>query len=192
MKSSEAACATLGVNLTATKLAVFTLSAGIAGLGGALYGAQLNSISPPTFAFLQSLPVVLLAVVGGIAAVGGALFGGIIYALTFLILPDLIPAFQSVFAIAPALAGISLGRNPNGAVNETVASIRRRRESRSARARADGPATDPLDVVDLDLLGLEGFTAAQLAALDRATGLDAEPLYGPLRVGSARKAVARA
>lgn len=185
MKSSEAACATLGVNLTATKLAVFTLSAAIAGLGGALYGAQLNSISPPTFAFLQSLPVVLLAVVGGIAAVGGALFGGILYALTFLILPDLIPAFQSIFAIAPALAGISLGRNPNGAVNEAVASVRRRRDGRTAREGSGAATTDPLAVHDLDRLGIEGFTPAERDALDRATGLDGEPLYTPLLAGAA-------
>ena len=188
MKSSEAACATLGVNLTATKLAVFTLSAAIAGLGGALYGAQLNSISPPTFAFLQSLPVVLLAVVGGIAAVGGALFGGLLYALTFLILPDLAPALRNVFAIAPALAGISLGRNPNGAVNQALGSIQRR------RAEPAGPGTDPGadPLEDLDGLGLDGFTAAQRAALDRATGLDAEPLYASLRAAEARPvAVAR-
>lgn len=178
MKSSEAACATLGVNLTATKLAVFTLSAGIAGLGGALYGAQLNSISPPTFAFLQSLPVVLLAVIGGIAAVGGALFGGILYSLTFLILPDLVPALRNVFAIAPAFAGISLGRNPNGAVNEAVAGFQRRR---AAKAGGPAPAPSGLDDTDLDLLGLDGFTAADRMALDRATGLDDEPLYASLR-----------
>jgi branched-chain amino acid transport system permease protein len=38
MKDSEAACATLGLSLTRTKLVVFTLSAAIAGLAGALLG----------------------------------------------------------------------------------------------------------------------------------------------------------
>ena len=46
MKASPAACVTLGLNLTRTKLQVFALSAGIAGLGGALLGAQSNSVSP--------------------------------------------------------------------------------------------------------------------------------------------------
>ena len=182
MKSSDAACVTLGVNLATTKLQVFTLSAGIAGLGGALYGAQLNSVSSPTFQFLNGLPIVLFAVIGGIAAVGGALFGGIIYALTFLILPEIVPALTNLLVLGPALAGISLGRNPNGAVNETARSIRQwRAERAAARTVDDAGATDPTAVVDLDLLGLEGFSDAERVELDRATGLDAEPLYGPLR-----------
>jgi len=178
MKSSDAACVTLGVNIASTKLQVFTLSAGIAGLGGALYGAQLNSVSPPTFQFLNGLPIVLFAVIGGIAAVGGALFGGIVYALSFLILPEVWPALTNLLVLGPALAGISLGRNPNGAVNETARSIRQYRAERAAAKEAAASGTT---IDDLDLIGLDGFTDAERVELDRATGLDAEPLYGPLR-----------
>ena len=174
MKSSEAACATLGVNLASTKLAVFTLSAGIAGFGGALYASQLNSVGPTTFQFLQDLPVVLLAVIGGIAAVGGALFGGVIYALMFLIIPDLYPGLQGLLAVGPALAGISLGRNPNGAVNETVLQVRAMLAVRRTRG-----TTHSAD--DVDLLGIDGFTEADLRRLDQATGLDDDPRYGPMR-----------
>jgi branched-chain amino acid transport system permease protein len=174
MKSSEAACVTLGVDLRATKLAVFSLSAGIAGLGGALYGAQLDAVSPATFQFLQSLPVVLLAVVGGIASAGGALFGGVAFALTLLILPDLYPALKNILTLGPALAGISLGRNPNGAVNQTAQAWRDRRSQAAAPDAAGLPA-------ELDDLGLEGFSHAEVVALDRAVGLDDDPLYGPIR-----------
>jgi branched-chain amino acid transport system permease protein len=180
MKSSDAACVTLGVNLATTKLQVFTLSAGIAGLGGALYGAQLNSVSTPTFQFLNGLPIVLFAVIGGIAAVGGALFGGILYALSFLILPEVVPALTNLLVLGPALAGISLGRNPNGAVNETARSIKAMlAERKAAKTAADSGASSVPG--DLDLLGLDGFSDADRVELDRATGLDAEPLYGPLR-----------
>ncbi len=179
MKSSDAACVTLGVNLATTKLQVFTLSAGIAGLGGALYGAQLNSVSTPTFQFLNGLPIVLFAVIGGIAAVGGALFGGIVYALSFLIIPEVLPALTNLLVLGPALAGISLGRNPNGAVNETARAFKQvLAERRAATGAADAGAAEP---GDLDLLGLDGFCDADRVELDRATGLDAEPLYGPLR-----------
>lgn len=169
MKSSDAACVTLGVNLTVTKLQVFTLSAAIAGLGGALYGAQLRSVSPPTFQFLQSLPVVLLAVVGGIAAVGGALFGGIAYALTFLVIPDVRPELKDLLTVGPALAGISLGRNPNGAVNETVRAIR------EARARRRAPSPDPAD--GAGLLDLDGFTIEDRRRFDEEIGLSRDPSY---------------
>ena len=195
MKSSDAACVTLGVNLATTKLQVFTLSAGIAGLGGALYGAQLNSISPPTFQFLNGLPIVLFAVIGGIAAVGGALFGGIVYSLSYLILPDVAPSLTNLLIIGPALAGISLGRNPNGAVNETARSVKAALAERKAAAAAK--AAGAALASDLDTMGLEGFTDADRVSLDRETGLDAEPLYGPLRaptgsaVGAGGKVLAR-
>ncbi len=167
MKSSPSACATLGVNLTSTKLSVFALSAGIAGLGGALYGAQLRSVGPTTFQFLQSLPIVLLAVIGGIGGVGGALFGGLVYALSFLILPELVPGLRTVLTLGPALAGVSLGRNPNGAVHETVRSIRQRRA-----AKADPEAAgDPDTTEHLERMGLRGFTDADRALLDRELGI---------------------
>ncbi|MEO6628927.1 MAG: hypothetical protein ABIP03_10220, partial [Aquihabitans sp.] len=180
MKSSEAACVTLGVDLRATKLAVFSLSAGIAGLGGALYAAQLNSISPATFQFLQSLPIVLLAVIGGIAAAGGALAGGIIYAVMFLIIPDVAPSLRNLLAIGPALAGISLAKNPNGAVNETVLRIR---ALRAGRTDVEGDLAP-----NVERWGLDGFTEQDRLELDRATGLTDDPLYAgvnPRRNGEA-------
>ncbi len=180
MKASPAACVTLGLNLTRTKLQVFTLSAAIAGLGGALLGAQFNSVSPDSFRFLNGLPIVLLAVIGGIAAVGGALFGGVIYALAFYIIPDLFPYewLTDLLALSPALAGISLGRNPNGAVNETVKSVKEKLAIRRAKAAGEADVGEP----DWDRMGLdEAFTEADRDLLDREVGLDEEPLYGAAR-----------
>ena len=184
MKTSPAACVTLGLNLTRTKVEVFALSAAIAGLGGALYGAQLNSVSPDTFAFLQSLPVLLLAVVGGIGAVGGALFGGIMFALMFFIVPDIwgdvdlgILTLEEFLAIAPGLAGISLGRNPNGAVNETVKGVREALDERRAAAEPDPNAPPDWNERGLD----EPLTAEDLVVIDAEIGLDGEELYAAAR-----------
>jgi branched-chain amino acid transport system permease protein len=177
MKASPAACVTLGLNLTRTKLQVFTLSAAIAGLGGALLGAQSNSVSPDSFRFLQGLPIVLLAVVGGIGAVGGALFGGLTFAFAFFIIPDIAPSLENLFALSPALAGISLGRNPNGAINETVKSVKESLAARRAKRSGEAPV-EP----DWDRLGLDAeLTEADRDLLDRELALDEEPLYGAAR-----------
>ncbi len=178
MKASPAACVTLGLNLTRTKVQVFALSAGIAGLGGALLGAQSNSVSPDTFRFLQGLPIVLLAVIGGIGAVGGALFGGLVYAFAFYIIPDIVPGLKNILTLTPALAGISLGRNPNGAVNETVKSVKETLALRRARASGEAAELEP----DWDRMGLdERLTVADRDRLDRELALDEEPLYGAAR-----------
>jgi len=180
MKASPAACVTLGLNLTRTKVQVFALSAAIAGFGGALFGAQLNSVSPDSFRFLQGLPIVLLAVIGGIGAVGGALFGGVIFALAFYMIPDIFPYdwVKNLLTLGPAFAGISLGRNPNGAVNETVRSIKEKRAAKAAVAAGDTEAVEP----DWDRMGMdEPFTEADRDLLDRELALDEEPLYGAAR-----------
>ena len=77
MRDSPAAAATLGINLTRLKVGVFFLSAGIAGVGGALFGGLRESAGGTDFNVLQSLPILLLAVIGGISTVTGALLGGL-------------------------------------------------------------------------------------------------------------------
>jgi branched-chain amino acid transport system permease protein len=89
LRDSEAACATVGINRTTTKLAVFAFSAALAGFGGALLGMQRQTATNTDFQLLGTLglPIVLLVVVGGVACVSGALFGGLAYIL-FLIIKE--------------------------------------------------------------------------------------------------------
>jgi branched-chain amino acid transport system permease protein len=117
LKESPAAAATLGMNLTLTKIAVFTLSAAMAGVGGALYGVTLGSVSPDRFVFFESLPLVLLAVVGGIGSAAGALVAGIMLGGLPLITDQW--AWMGNFEkILPGTMGIALGRNPNGIAHD--------------------------------------------------------------------------
>ncbi|HMJ78296.1 MAG TPA: ABC transporter permease [Iamia sp.] len=114
MRDSEAACATFGLNLMWPRLAVFMLSASIAGLGGALYGMQLGTVSPERFNLVTGLPLFVLVVVGGAGLVGAALFAG--FSLYGLI--PLTSALGTLVAkintVTPGLTGIGLGRNPSG------------------------------------------------------------------------------
>jgi branched-chain amino acid transport system permease protein len=113
MRDSPAACTTLGLSLTKTKLAIFTLSAGMAGAGGALFGGLQGTAGPTDFVMFQSLPVLLMAVLGGITTVSGALIGGMLLAL-LPVLQDKAPAVGGLVFLATGAAAVSLGRNPNG------------------------------------------------------------------------------
>jgi branched-chain amino acid transport system permease protein len=129
-RDSEAAFATLGGNLLRTKVLVFALAAGIAGLGGALYGMQLRAVTADQFNFVAGLPIFLIAVIGGLGAVGAGLFTGIAYVVPLQLLGGLAPWVESVVAMLPGLAGIALARNPDG----IVAGMRRDWASRLRRA----------------------------------------------------------
>lgn len=119
MKDSPAACATLGMDLTRLKLAVFALSAAMAGVGGALYAGTLGSVSPERFSLFESLPLLLLTVVGGIATASGAVFAGLMLG-GFPIAIAVWPFLENLNRILPGTMGVALGRNPNGAVRDVA------------------------------------------------------------------------
>jgi branched-chain amino acid transport system permease protein len=138
MKDSEAACVTLGASLTRTKLAVFSLSAAIAGLGGALYGAMITQPGATDFASEQSLPILLVAVVFGMATTSGAFLGGISYSLVGTKLQALAPSVPNLQYALTGLAGIGITMNPDGTVPYVVRMFR----NLFGRGLAPAPASD--------------------------------------------------
>lgn len=114
LRDSEAAYATLGGNLLLAKVLVFALAAGIAGLGGAVYGMQQQSVTAEQFNFVAGLPLFLVAVIGGLGAVGNGLFTGTALVGPLNALVAVVPRLQNLTAILPSLAGIALGRSPEG------------------------------------------------------------------------------
>ncbi|MEU9242707.1 ABC transporter permease [Streptomyces sp. NPDC048385] len=114
MRDSEAAYATLGGRLLAAKAAVFALSAGIAGLGGALYGMQLQTVTAEQFNLVAGLPLFLIAVIGGLGSVGTGLFAGIAFVVPAQLLEGFGSWGQDTSALLVALTGLALAQNPSG------------------------------------------------------------------------------
>jgi branched-chain amino acid transport system permease protein len=137
MRDSPAAAATLGQSLVTLKLSVFMLSAAIAGVGGALMTAQIGSANLDRFDIFLSLSLLMLTVVGGIGYVSGALFGGILFGVFFLALQNtfdklgtdhadldgLFDFLAQLTTVLPALMGVSIGRNPTGAVEQMIVNL---------------------------------------------------------------------
>jgi branched-chain amino acid transport system permease protein len=149
MRDSPAACATLGLNITVTKLTVFALSSALAGLSGAFYGGLRSQVGPGDFEMLQSLVLLLLVSVAGINTVSGALMGGLTFGL-FPKLQRLLPDVPSLSFLAAGFGAIALGRNPNGWTSEVGPRSKRVRELlTAARTRPDpvAPAPEDLEVV---------------------------------------------
>lgn len=113
MRDSQAACATLGLDVRRTKLTVFALSSAIAGLAGALYGGLGFTASQLDFEPLYNVLLFLFAFVGGITTVTGALLGGVLFALLPLVQSKQPELAGLVFAVIAAVA-VALGKQPNG------------------------------------------------------------------------------
>jgi branched-chain amino acid transport system permease protein len=150
MADSPMACVTLGMSLTRTKLAVFTLSASIAGLAGVLYGGVQGSVGSADFEMLQSLVILLLAVIWGVDSVVGVLFAGLLYALFPVIQQNLIHVRTLAF-LGTGIGAIGLGSHPEGVVRQTKAQVeatlrRLRRQPAPTEIAGAGAGADSVPV----------------------------------------------
>jgi branched-chain amino acid transport system permease protein len=112
------------------------ISAGIAGLGGVLYGAQLGAVNnQDSFNVFQSLALFALTVAGGIGYVSGALVGGLFAGVMFVAfgdwwdkLADDYSSFGWLFDwlhdffvyLGPALLAIGTARKPSGIAHDFI------------------------------------------------------------------------
>ena len=85
IRDAEARTRFLGYRVEAYKLFVFTLSACMAGVAGALYVPQVGIINPSEFAPGNSIEAVIWVAVGGRGTLTGAVLGAVLvnYAKTF-------------------------------------------------------------------------------------------------------------
>ena len=68
----------LGYSVTGAKLFVFTVSAVLAGIAGALYVPQVGIINPSEFSPANSIEIAIWVSVGGRGTLGGAALGAVL------------------------------------------------------------------------------------------------------------------
>jgi branched-chain amino acid transport system permease protein len=125
VRDSELAAATVGLDVTAWKLAAFGLSAGLAGLAGALLAVRIGSVSPGSYDFLHSVQLTALATVMGVTAIAAAPAAGIATVFG----PELLSGISVSSTWFPLLIGATLILQlvlvPEGAVVRTRHDIER-------------------------------------------------------------------
>ncbi|MHB8464743.1 MAG: branched-chain amino acid ABC transporter permease [Acidimicrobiales bacterium] len=145
MSDSDAASATLGLNLTLTKVAVFALSAAMAGVAGALYGGTQTIVGGTDFYYVQSLILFLMAYIGGVNTVSGALIGGMALGAVFpIVSPHLPHALQQLTYLGTGLGAVTIARQgPSGIVGLISGNIARLRPRPVPRLTEGGPVAAP-------------------------------------------------
>jgi branched-chain amino acid transport system permease protein len=130
MRDSEVGLGSLGVDVARLKLTAFSISAVVAGMGGAMYSASDQLATPFSYFKLQSLLFLALAVIGGIGSWLGAFAGAVIFQLVPPFLHEPVVSGNAVTRflfrdqledLLPVLFGvgaIGLARNPHGIVEQ--------------------------------------------------------------------------
>ena len=90
VRDNDIAAESVGINTTKYKLMAFTMSACMAGMGGALFGMNFTSLAPSKFDFNTSILILVFVVLGGL----GNIRGSIIAAAVLTILPEVLRKFR--------------------------------------------------------------------------------------------------
>jgi branched-chain amino acid transport system permease protein len=99
IRDNEIAARTMGVDLARFKTGTFAVSAGYAGVGGALFTLPIGFLAPESFPLALSFAFLAAIVVGGLATIAGALFGALFI--------EFVPVYAA--DVDEALAGVIYG-----------------------------------------------------------------------------------
>ena len=91
VRDDESVAGLVGVNSRRAKVAVFALSAFLAGVAGALFAHEIQFINPRSFTLIKSTEMLVMVYLGGVASIGGSLLGATVYTL---LLEGLRPTLQ--------------------------------------------------------------------------------------------------
>lgn len=81
LRDSETAAQSIGVNLSASKVTAFAVSAFYCGVMGALLSHKIGFLSPEAFSPTLSIQLLMLVLVGGTGSLRGAVFGALFIVL---------------------------------------------------------------------------------------------------------------
>lgn len=116
VRGSELAAASVGIDVRRVKLVAFGVAAGIAGLGGALYGSTLGAVSASNFTFYQSLFWLVIVAITGMRSLGGAIVAGV----AVVVVPQLLSleggGLGSLGAVIFGFGALIYIRHPEGLV----------------------------------------------------------------------------
>lgn len=132
MRDSEAGARSVGIDLRAYKLFIFSISAFIAGIGGALLTQQAKTFDDLPFHPLQSLFWFAVVVVAGVYGISGAVLGGFVWVM--------LDRLLNVDGLAQLIIGagaLSLGTLPGGSLTGLARVASERFALATRRALAD-------------------------------------------------------
>ena len=81
IREDEQAIEVFGYRITHYKLAIWVISAMMAGLAGGLFSSWTTFIDPNSFTLLESVLLVSIVIIGGLASIRGALLGAMAFVL---------------------------------------------------------------------------------------------------------------
>ncbi|MFH1242798.1 MAG: branched-chain amino acid ABC transporter permease [Pseudomonadota bacterium] len=105
IREDEAGAASIGKNVSRYKIVIFTVSAMLASIGGALYACLITYIDPFTFTIHESIFILALVIIGG----SGNVYGSVVGAAVLISIPEMLRFFDVPTTVASPIREILYG-----------------------------------------------------------------------------------
>ena len=135
VRDAESRARFLGYRTEHYKLWIFTVSAILAGIAGALYVPQVGIINPGEFSPLNSIELVVWVAVGGRATLYGAVIGAILVNYGKTVFTGVMPEAW-LFALGGLFVAVTVFL-PQGLVGLAKSLLKRKRQPDAAEKEAD-------------------------------------------------------
>ncbi len=123
VRGSEVGAESIGINTRRLRILTIALAAGLAGIGGAIYGSLEGSVSSNDFSYEMSLIFVVVVATVGVRTISGAIEAGLAYAVLSQLISTLPSRYASLLAFLFGLAALTYVRHPEGVVDYVKRSI---------------------------------------------------------------------
>ena len=98
---NEVAAEIMSVNTKKVKLVAFMVSAGIAGMAGAVYAHMFSSIYANSFGIMKSTEAMVMVYLGGMGSLSGSVMAAILFTLLIEVLRFALPALSDLMHTLP-------------------------------------------------------------------------------------------
>ena len=98
---NEVAAEIMSVNTKKVKLVAFMVSAGIAGMAGAVYAHMFSSIYANSFGIMKSTEAMVMVYLGGMGSLSGSVMAAILFTLLIEVLRFALPALSDLLHTLP-------------------------------------------------------------------------------------------
>jgi len=105
IREDEAGVASIGKNVRRYKIVIFTVSAMLASVGGALYACLISYVDPFAFTVHESIFLQALVIIGG----AGNVYGSVVGAAVLIVIPEMLRFFDVPTAVASPIREILYG-----------------------------------------------------------------------------------
>jgi branched-chain amino acid transport system permease protein len=95
IRENEIAAETMGIDTTRYKIMAFTIGAGFAGVGGALFSHYFYIAHPSSFTFMRSFDILTMVVLGGLGSLSGSIIGAALLTMMSAFLAD-VPEWRMI------------------------------------------------------------------------------------------------